>query len=193
MPMLEGVRDLTLELLNRATQAWAELEYNRSVHEELGCSPLECYLSVTDVGHDCPSSDALADAFRRDVTRTLRRSDATFRLDGRRFEVPSRYRHLDKLRLRYARWNLSRVDLLDPYTNEVLCSVYPLDKHANADGRRRALEPIPDDIQPAAAHTSDNDIAPLLRHLMAEYAATGLPPAYLTLDRGADVPEETQP
>ena len=192
--MLDGVRELTLELLNRATQAWVELEYNRTVHEELGCSPLECYLAVADVGHDCPSSDDLTDAFRRDVTRTLRRSDATFRLQGRRFEIPSRYRHLDKLRLRYAQWNLSRVDLLDPYTNDVLCPVYPLDKHANADRRRRTLAPIPDDTEPDTdAHSNASDVAPLLRHLMAEYAATGLPPAYLTFNRDVDAPEEPQP
>src|SRR3972149_4764205 len=30
--MLEGVRDLTLPFLNEATQAWVEMEHNRTVH-----------------------------------------------------------------------------------------------------------------------------------------------------------------
>jgi transposase InsO family protein len=39
LPMLEGVADLTLAQLNEATQAWIEMEYNRSVHSELGEAP----------------------------------------------------------------------------------------------------------------------------------------------------------
>ena len=39
MKMLDGVADLTLEWLNKATQAWAEIEYNRTVHRETGCAP----------------------------------------------------------------------------------------------------------------------------------------------------------
>jgi hypothetical protein len=60
----------------------------------------------------------------------------------------------------------------------VLSRLYPLDKEANADGRRRALPP-----GPAGAVTSSAPkpagMAPLLRSLMARYAATGLPPAYI--------------
>jgi putative transposase len=36
MAMLEGVPDLTLALLNEATQAWVEYEYNRKIHSEIG-------------------------------------------------------------------------------------------------------------------------------------------------------------
>ena len=39
MKMLDGVADLTLELLNKVTQAWGEIEYNRTVHRETGCTP----------------------------------------------------------------------------------------------------------------------------------------------------------
>ena len=59
-----------------------------------------------------------------------------------------------------------------------LCALRPLDKSANADGQRRAL-------LPAASQATDalpippSGMAPLLRQLIAEYAATGLPPAYL--------------
>ena len=39
--MLEGVEDLTLGQLNAVTQAWVELEYNRKLHSELGCAPIQ--------------------------------------------------------------------------------------------------------------------------------------------------------
>jgi len=40
MAMLEDVPDLTLSVLNEATQAWAEGEYNRKIHSETGQTPL---------------------------------------------------------------------------------------------------------------------------------------------------------
>jgi len=40
LPMLEGERDLTLALLNVATQAWVEEEYHRKEHSEMGAAPL---------------------------------------------------------------------------------------------------------------------------------------------------------
>ncbi len=76
--------------------------------------------------------------------------------------------------MRYARWDLSRIDLVDAHTGTILCALYPLDKTANADGRRRRRAPSAEARAPTAT-----DIAPLLKKLMAEYAATGLPPAYL--------------
>jgi putative transposase len=61
-------------------------------------------------------------------------------LEARRFEIPSRYRHLPRIHLRYARWDLAAVDLIDARHGTVLCAIYPIDKSANASGRRRALE-----------------------------------------------------
>lgn len=180
LAMLENDRELTLERLNAATQAWVELEYNRSMHAELATSPLDRYLHSPDVGRDSPDSDALRRAFRTEVKRTLRRSDGTLSLAGQRFEVPSAYRHLSRLHVRYARWDLSRVDLLDPRTGEPLCALYPLDKNANADGRRRRLAPLPDEPATTASSAPPDEIAPLLKKLMADFAATGLPPPYLS-------------
>jgi hypothetical protein len=53
-----------------------------------------------------------------------------------------------------------------------------VDKERNADGQRRAL---PDDSMSTDTSESSAPVgmAPLLRAQMAEYAATGLPPAYL--------------
>lgn len=179
LAMLEGCEDVSLELLNEATQAWAELEYNRAVHSELGMSPLQRYLQGPSVGRDSPASEVLRRAFRAEVGRTQRRSDGTLSLLGRRFEVPSRYRHLERLQVRYATWDLSSVDLVDPRTGEVLSALYPLDKTKNAEGRRRRLDPVQTGPELDAGAAPASGIAPLLRKLMADYAATGLPPAYL--------------
>ena len=178
LAMLEGVGELSLELLNRATHAWVELDYHRALHEEIGTTPLKRYLAGPSVGRECPSSEALRAAFRIQVKRRQRRSDGTVPLEGQRFEIPSRYRHLETLHLRYARWDLRRVDLVDPRTDTILCPVFPLDKAANADAQRRRLQPLRSDPQPPPS----SGMAPLLRKLLADYAATGLPPPYLPTD-----------
>jgi putative transposase len=100
-------------------------------------------------------------------------------VEGRRFEVPARYRHLAALHVRYARWDLRAVDLVDPHTKTILATLYPLDKAANADGRRRRLAPPPLPEPSPPAPEAAGGVAPLLRKLMGDYAATGLPPAYL--------------
>jgi transposase InsO family protein len=188
MSMLEGEPELTLELLNRATQAWVELEYNREIHGELGQTPLQRYLKGPDVGRPSPDSDALRRAFRMDVTRHQRQSDGTVTVEGVRFEVPSAYRTLTRLRLRVARWNLSSVDLIDQRTGRHLASLLPLDKLKNADRQRRVL---PDVSTAGAAPKKPAGIAPLLRQQMADYAATGLPPGYLPKDDTDDITTRT--
>jgi hypothetical protein len=77
--------------------------------------------------------------------------------------------------LRYARWDLSRVDLIEPRSGQILCPVRPLDKAANADAMRRRLDPT----TPKVTAMPATGIAPLLKKMIADYAATGLPPAYL--------------
>jgi hypothetical protein len=172
--MLEGEEGLTLGDLNRATQAWVEREYHRSQHSEIGTTPLARYLAGPSVARECPSVTELSRAFRIEVRRRQRRSDGTVSLDGKRFEIPARYRTLPEVTLRYARWDLTQVDLVEPRTGTVLCPIHPLDKTAHADGARRTLAPAPD-LSPVPA----SGMAPLMRQLLAEYAATGVPARYL--------------
>ena len=140
MRMLDGVGNLTLELLNEATQAWVEMEYNRSVHSETSSSPVERFAQSLHVLRSSPSSESLRDAFRLDTRRRQRQSDGTISLEGVRFEIPARYRHFREVAVRYARWDLGRVDLVDPRKDTILAPIYPLDKSANADGRRAFVE-----------------------------------------------------
>jgi len=176
MAMLEGVPVLTLAILNEATQAWVELEYNRKIHSELGMTPLARMVAGPGVGRACPSSDELRRAFRVAKWRTQRRSDGTVSVAGVRFEVPSRLRHVERLRVRYARWDVSTVDVIDESTRAVIATLYPLDKAKNADGQRRALDRVE---APPARPEKPAGMAPLLRKLVTDYRATGLPPAYV--------------
>src|SRR5271166_2518796 len=90
LAMLAGHSELTLAFLNEATQAWVEIEYNRAVHRELSCAPVERFAHAADVLRPSPSSDALREAFRLQVQRRQRHSDGTISLEGVRFEVPAR-------------------------------------------------------------------------------------------------------
>jgi len=176
LPMLEGVPELTLSLLNEATQAWLELEYNRSRHSELGMSPVAKMLAGPSVGRPCPGADDLRRAFRVHETRMQRRSDGTVSIEGVRFEVPSRLRHVERLDVRYARWDLSSVDVVDTKSRAIIATLYPLDKQRNGDGLRRAREP---GSGGSASTPQPTGMAPLLRKLIDTHRDTGLPPAYL--------------
>jgi hypothetical protein len=193
MAMLEGVDDLTLVLLNEATQAWVEFEYNRKHHAEIGDTPINRFLAGPDVSRPCPDAAALKLAFTRADRRTLRKSDGTIVIEGRRFEVPNRYRHLTVVEVRYAAWDLTWVHLVDEPTGTVLCRLFPQDKARNASGLRRTLQPIagePSAAEPGGglpqAVPAARGMAPLLTHLIGLQSATGLPPAYLPKDEGDD-------
>src|SRR3989338_3074217 len=110
LAMLEGVSELTLSLLNEATNAWLEGEYHGTLHRELGTSPLERFRNAPEVGRESPDAQALRRALRAEVVRTPRRSDGTLSLEGRRFELPTRYRALRRVHVRYARWDLRSAD-----------------------------------------------------------------------------------
>ena len=181
LPMLEGeAGELTLERLNYVSQAWVEMEYNRKAHRETRQSPLQRFLDDKDVGRRSPDADQLQQAFTREVTRTQRRSDGTISLSGLRFEVPSRFGHMEKLTVRGASWSPGLAWLCDPKNGAVICRIYPQDKVKNASGKRGPRELVRDlEPEPGPDHQSNPGTAPLLEQIIREYAATGLPPAYL--------------
>jgi hypothetical protein len=151
------------------------MEYNRTLHSEIGQTPVHRYLNDKDVGRPCPDTQKLQLAFTTEVTRTQRRSDGTVSLEGIRFEIPSRYAHLEKLSLRYASWDLSSVYLSDLKTGTVLCRLYPQDKKKNAEGHRAPKATVGSSSEPITTP----GMAPLLQKIIQQYATTGLPPAYL--------------
>jgi putative transposase len=197
--MLVGVADLTLERLNDVTQAWVEVEYNRAVHRETDSAPVKRFTQAPDVLRDSPSSESLRDAFRLETARRQRRSDGTISLEGVRFEIPARYRHFRDVTVRYARWDLGRIDLVDGRSGTILAPIYPLDKAANADGRRAAIEPEgtarlsspKSDVPTQDRPRSGGELPPLLKHILQEYSATGMPPAYLPKTSSSNDGEQT--
>lgn len=183
LPMLELVKPLTLDFLNRATQAWVEESYNRTVHASLGMTPLDRFIKGPNLSREAPDAASLRFAFTRRQERTLRRSDCTCSVEGVRFEVPFRFKELGTLTLRYQRWNLADVLLVDQRTSAILARLDPQDKKANASGLRRTRQP---DVSPASSEMLGGKpgevLPPLMRKLLADYAATGLPPAYIPKD-----------
>lgn len=175
--MLEGVRDLDLKTLNDATTAWVEHDYNRTPHEGIDTTPLDRLRSAHSDGRESPSMERLRAVFREEHVRTQRRGDGTISVLGVRFEVPSHYRHIELVHVRAARWDLSRVTMVDPRHGTALVDLFPLDKQRNADGHRKAVDPTRTlDEAPAAT-----GIAPHLQRLMDRAAQTGLPAAYLPM------------
>ncbi len=176
--MLSG-KSITLEFLNRATQAWVEMEYNRAHHREITASPLNRLLQGPDVSRPGPDSDTLRLAFTVRETRMQRKSDGTLQISGVRFEVPARFRHVDRFHVRFPGWDLSRAYLVDERTGILLATIYPLDKTKNNQGKRRVLLSPSD---PAPTPVDGDATSPLLRQLLNDYAATGLPAAYIPKD-----------
>ncbi|MFH1809426.1 MAG: IS481 family transposase [Pseudomonadota bacterium] len=181
LAMLEGVEQLTLGFLNRATQAWLELEYNRSIHDEIGTTPLKRMLEGHSVARPAPDMETLQRVFTAERRRTQRRSDGTISIEGVRFELPSRLRSQRKVKVRYRRWDKSVAWVVDARDDTVLARILPQDKAKNADGRRRSLEPL-DDLPAPPPPTAADAVAPLMRKLLEEFAATGLPAPYLPKD-----------
>ena len=134
-------------------------------------------------------------AFTVEQQRSQRQSDATIRLDNIRFEIPSRFRHLRKLHVCYRSWDLSMAYLVDPRSKKPLARIYPQDKIKNSQGYRRTLQPAAGQTHTQVEDDSD-PIPPLLRKLLADYAATGLPPAYIPKEESillnANVPKENK-
>ena len=183
MAMLEGVDDLTLARLNEATQAWVEQDYNRKHHSEINDTPLARFLAGPAVTRPCPDAAALRLAFTRTERRTLRKSDGTAVIEGRRFEVPNHYRHLSSLEVRFAAWDLTQVHLVDPHTGTVLCRLFPQDKAGQRQrpAPRRAADPSNGRTSsPPASPPPARGIGPLLaqndRPAGRDRTAARLPP-----------------
>lgn len=179
LAMLERNESLSLQALNQITQAWVEMEYQRTVHEETGQSPLERAVGNTDVSRNSPESEKIDFGFTIREQRRQRRSDGTIQLKGIRLEIPARFAHLTKLTVRYRSWDLSKAWLVDQRNDQILAIIRPQDKTKNNSGARRTLNP-----GPLMAHESEptDKLPPLLRKIVAEYAATGIPAAYIPME-----------
>jgi hypothetical protein len=60
-----------------------------------------------------------------------------------------------------------------------LSPIYPLDRRKNAEGLRRRIANPEATPPPDTAASPTDSFPPLLQKLLAEHAASGLPPAYI--------------
>lgn len=178
MSMLESKEDLTLAELNVYTQAWVEQGYNHHFHEEIKCTPVERFMSGPSVLRPSVDAQTLQLGFSARVNRRQRKSDGTITLNGVRFEIPNHLRTLDNVTIRYRSWDLSFATIVDNRSNAELATIRPIDKQKNADGFRRPLSDAGTASYPEQIKDSEQ-VAPLLEQMLADYSATGLPPAYL--------------
>jgi len=184
MELLRGVKNLELSFVNQAAQAWIEQDYHRRQHREIKTTPLQRMLNGTDVSRPAPDSDTLRLAFTRRLTRKPRRSDATVVVGGIRYELPFRFAHIRSVILRAPGWDKSQMTLVDPNTDAPLVRLLPQDKTKNASGKRRLIQP--DQTTTPPVPSPNKPLPALLRKWMADYAATGLPPAYLPKEEITD-------
>jgi hypothetical protein len=102
--------------------------------------------------------------------------DGTVSIDGVRFEVPSAYRHHERLLIQYPSWDLSQVYLVDQKNEKPIARLLPLDKKKNATGKRKVNEhhrPV------HGAKVPLEQLPPQMRKLVKERERSSLPPAYL--------------
>jgi transposase InsO family protein len=187
LPLFDACPQITLKQLNDATQAFLDQDYHEKVHSELGVPPLRRFLDGPSVARPGLPTDSLRLAFGIDRSRKVRRSDGTVSIEGARYEIPLRYRHFEQPVVRYARWDLSFVNLIDPTSGLPLCRIFPRDLARNADGERKSLpvDPAVDSAEDAAPAGQ----APLLLDLLERARASGLPPAYIPKDEIEEVDE----
>lgn len=152
LAMLIGHEGLTIDQLNDLTLAWVEAGYNRSIHREIKMTPLERYLQGTNVGLTSCDEDTLKRAFRSDEFRRPRKSDGTIKIADILFRLPQKFWHLNRVLVRYARWDLSFVHVVDYASGNEIMRIYPVDKLQNADSKRRSIE-SPVQISPDLTRT----------------------------------------
>jgi hypothetical protein len=172
--MLHSVENLTLTELNTLTQVWVEQEYHRSTHSELKATPLEVFLKHKSVLRDPPPLDDLKKAFRISMTRKQRMTDHTITVDGIRFQVPETYWHQRDLKIAYARWDLSVVDILNEETGRPIATLKPVDKLRNAQLNNRNIASLRDNIEKV--------LPPLLREQYLRSRDAGERALYLPKD-----------
>ena len=174
MSMLHNVRNLTLAELNTLTQIWVEQDYHRSVHSELKATPLHVFMNHKSVLRDPPSQDELKKAFRISITRKQRMTDHTLTIDGVRYQVPQAYWGQVDIRVAYARWDLSSVDILNDETGRPIATMRPVDKLRNATLPRQAIAAMRDNIEIV--------LPPLLREQYIKSKTAGEKSLYIPKD-----------
>jgi len=182
--MLGNIRPLTIDKLNIYTQAWVEQEYNISVHSETHQKPKERFFSETSVIRQPPAYEIIRRSFRTIETRKQRRTDGTVSLEGVRFEIPQRFRHIERLSLAYSRWNMSLATIVNPDSHEEISDIYPIDKETNAVLNRQQIPEEKGDTRDENDNNAClNSLPPLLERYVEQQKQDNLHCGYIPLER----------
>jgi len=125
MAMLSRVEPLRLDFLNRVTQAWVEMEYNKKRHNEIGMPPVQRMLESRDMSRPAPGAIELKIGFTVCESRKQRQSDGTISINAIRFEIPSRFNHIRQLHVCFANWDKAIAWLVDKRTGKLLATYTP--------------------------------------------------------------------
>ena len=162
---LDLERVTTIDDLNLRLWTWVETEYHHQPHSSLsGRTPLEVWESDAEQIRWVADHSQLEHAFHGEAERYAR-NDSTVRWRGVFYEVPP-YLRRQKVRLRYALLDSTRVSLMDGGVEIPLRRVDPV---GNAHRSRTLLPPAP----------ASGDVPP---------PPTGLNAAELILARAAGLP-----
>ncbi len=186
LKMLSHVKPLTLDKLNRFTQAWVEEDYNNKRHSETGEKPIARYLDGKDVLRPAPDYDTLRKAFRTIITRQQRRTDHTISIDSVRFEIPIQFRHLPEIVVAYSRWDLSSVTVICPDTHQQVCEIHPVDLNRNASGLRSVI-PNREQVDIEKQNDDPSDaLPPTLARCLRDFASKTSFSGYIPLERNSE-------
>jgi transposase InsO family protein len=123
---LDLERVTTIDEFNLRLWTWVEMEYHHQPHSSLqGRTPLEVWESEADQIRWVEDSSQLEQHFYGEVERLVR-NDSTVQWRGVFYEVPP-YLRRQRVRLRYALLNPTRVSVLDGQTEIPLRRVEPVE------------------------------------------------------------------
>ena len=177
MKLIENKQAITLAELNQYSFVWVEEEYQRKLHDGINTTPLDRFINDKNIGLEAPTMQEMINAFRRDESRKLRRSDCSISLESIRYEIPYVYRHLRKIMIRYATWDLSNVHIVNEMGKELM-PIFPVDKAANSSSGRKSCGPVNSSVEQTQEPVAD-EIAPLMKKYIQNFEERGLIPAYL--------------
>jgi len=138
--MLKETKGIDLHQLNTLTQIWLTEEYHNTI-------PQGCVRSIHDRFlltepkqlKDIRNIEDIKFAFMRNEERKVKKEDGTISLNGITFELPAEYKHLQKVTVRFASWDLSKIYLISD-SGVIFASAFPLNAYQNASGIRRKYE-----------------------------------------------------
>jgi hypothetical protein len=123
---LDLERVTTIDEFNLRLWTWVEMEYHHQPHSSLsGRTPLEVWESDADQIRWAEDHNQLEQNFYGEVERLVR-NDSTVQWRGVFYEVPP-YLRRQRVRLRYALLDSTRVSVLDGTTEIPLRRVQPVD------------------------------------------------------------------